>query len=343
MTVSVDSGDRKQIDDRVWAARPVFVYNAEVPESVGSIPMHALIPARHIGAKALYFAAGDDPGSFLDRHRPKIVIITKAFDDGPLNLAREAKRRDIRVICTVCDLHIADEGGIAGHGSGQYGRRNDELFRLADAVVAPTAQVKKFTEEFFGRACLIIEEPVEYPRRPPRFSPDVPVRVLWTGHPNNHDTLADGIRALSQFRRQPLSLMIVSSAPPALDELSAIAPNMKIGVVSWSPLVQFSMLDKCDVVFVPSRDLPVKQAKGQARLVGALQAGRVAIVHPLPQYQELADYCYCSRDYAKSLDEAMANPAEAIRRIEAGQRCIDARFSQEACADKWRTLIGSLV
>jgi hypothetical protein len=96
------------------------------------------------------------------------------------------------------------------------------------------------------------------------------------------------------------------------------------------------------LVFIPSKDDPSKHAKGQARLVAAIQAGRVAVAHPLPQYEELSAFCYCTRDYAQGVEKALAEPPAALARLVAGQREIDARFSQEAVAAKWITLINGL-
>ena len=75
---------------RVTEARPIFIYNIEPPEMAGSVSLQALIPARHIGAKALYFGRDMDPEPFLDRHEPKILIITKMYKDAPLKLAEVA-------------------------------------------------------------------------------------------------------------------------------------------------------------------------------------------------------------------------------------------------------------
>jgi hypothetical protein len=99
------------------------------------------------------------------------------------------------------------------------------------------------------------------------------------------------------------------------------------------------MLNRCDVVFIPSNDTPAKRAKGQARPIAAIQAGRVAIAFPLPQYEPLSDFCFLGRDYAESLAAALTNTTAAERRVAAGQRYIDKNFSQEACADAWRRLI----
>jgi glycosyltransferase involved in cell wall biosynthesis len=321
------------LDERVSNARPIFIYNAALPESVGSIPLHALIPARHVGAKALYFGGDMDAEAFLDRYAPRLLIITKMFDDAPLLLARAAAKRGIGIIGVFCDLHVVDK----------MGGRNRELCALSNAIVAPTGRMAAFMKEHFGRPCEVIEEPVEYPRGQPRFAPGQPIRVLWIGHPNNHDTLPDGLRALARFQGAPLSLAIVSSDLPDLQMLQKIAPSIRIDFLPWSPLIQYNMLDQCDLVFIPSHDSPVKQAKGQARVIATIQAGRVAVAHPLPQYEELADFCFLSRDYVHALEAALADPARAIQRITAGQRHIDERFSQEKCADKWRAIAADVL
>jgi hypothetical protein len=332
MDMSARVEDLVAIEDRVSAARPIFIYNEAMPERVGSIPLQALIPARHIGAKALYFGPGMDPEVFLDRHPSKLMIFTKVFDDAALTLAQAAARRRIRIVGVFCDLHTA----------GDIGQRNKVLCELSDAIVAPTARMAAFMEEHFGKECSVIEEPVEYPRCPPRFSPAAPIKMLWFGHANNHDTLPSGLKALAQFRGAPLSLMIVSNDLPNVQSLQALSPNIPIGFMPWSPSIQFDMMRNSDVIFIPRHDIPAKQAKGQARVIASIQAGRVAIAHPLPQYQELGDFCFLSRDYGGALQAALNDRDKAVSRVAAGQRFIDTRFSQEACADKWRRQICAL-
>jgi hypothetical protein len=119
--------------------------------------------------------------------------------------------------------------------------------------------------------------------------------------------------------------------------------DMEIQVLSWSIATQYAAMANCDLIFIPSHNAPDKRVKGHSRVVEAINAGRLAIAYPLPQYQELADYCYVSADYGASIRAALADPQAALKRIENGQRYVDTRFAAEVIADKWRALIGSLV
>lgn len=318
---------------------PTFIYNAPLPEMLGSINVQALIPARQIGAKALYFGGEMEPEAFLDRHRPSVLIITKMVDDGPLRLAEAAKKRGIPVVAVFCDLHVA---GKHQTGDAKLAGRNEALGEIATAVVAPTEHVAAFVREHYGLACGVIEEAVEYPRAAPAFAPASPVKLLYTGHPSNHDTIVDGVKALARFTGAPLSLVIVSSQPPNIEEIRRAAPGMHVGFIPWSPLNQFQAFHYCDIVFVPSKDEPSKHAKGQLRVLSAIQMGKIAIAYPLRQYLELQDYCYCGTEYGELLARALKNPAEVKGRILAGQHCIDRRFSPEVCGDKWQALIDKL-
>ena len=105
----------------------VFIYSARFPETAGSIVLQALIPARHLGAKALYFGGALDAASFLDQHMPDVLIFTKLYDENTLRLAVEAKRRGVAVIGVICDLHLTD----------QIGRANKQLSEIADELVVP--------------------------------------------------------------------------------------------------------------------------------------------------------------------------------------------------------------
>jgi hypothetical protein len=311
------------LQDRV----PIFIYNHQNTDALGSIAVQALIPARHIGAKALLFTEEMDAQSFLDRQRPGALVITKSYDGGPLKLAREAQARGIPVIAMFCDLKPNSDD------------RNRKLADVADVLVASTASNAEYARRQFQKECLVIEEPVDMPRLPPNFSPREQIKLLYTGHYNNHDTLAPGIRKLAKFDGAKLSLLIVSNAEPDIRAFQQIAPNIRFSFLPWSPITQHAAFAGCDAVFVPSLDNDRKQTKGQLRVLYAIQSGKIAIAHPLEQYLELKDYCYCGEDYAELLRSALSNPSETVDRISKGQSYIDQRFSPEIVADRWETLI----
>jgi hypothetical protein len=77
-------------------------------------------------------------------------VLTKAFDDSLLTLARTATARRIPVITTLCDLHF----------SGEKGERNKQLCELSQFVVVQTRPMAE-VQKNFGRSCIIIEEAIE--------------------------------------------------------------------------------------------------------------------------------------------------------------------------------------
>jgi len=312
----------------------VFVYNTPLPDVVASIRVVALVPARHMGLRVLHFGPGQEANAFLERHRPTALILTKAFDQSVVELAEAAAARRIPLITTLCDLHF----------SGESGRRNRRLCELSQAVVVQTTPMADEVMRQFGKRCAIIEEAIEYPREQPSFAPGRPLKLLWYGHSGNHDTLAAGIAALAGAGLGPITFMIVSNTMPEfMDEGFPAQPkDMGFEVVPWSIMAQYTALAWCDMVFIPSSDTPDKHVKGHNRIVEAINAGRIAITYPLPQYRELSAYSFCDADYGASIRAAVADPSRVLRKIEDGQRYIDCRFTCDVICEKWRQLFASL-
>jgi len=312
----------------------VFVYNTPLPDLVASVRMVALIPGRFMGLRVLHFGPGMKADVFLDRHRPGALILTKAFDHSVVELAEAAVARGIPLITTLCDLHF----------SGESGHRNRRLCDLSQAVVVQTASMAEEVTRQFGKRCAIIEEAIEYPREQPSFAPGRPLKFLWYGHSTNHDTLAAGIAALAGAGLGPITVMIVSNAMPEfMDGGFPTQPkDMGFEVVPWSIMAQYSALAWCDMVFIPSADTPDKRVKGHNRVVEAINAGRIAITYPLPQYRELSAYSFCDADYGASVRAALADPGRVVKKIEDGQRYIDGRFAIDAISEKWRQLFENL-
>jgi hypothetical protein len=186
------------------------------------------------------------------------------------------------------------------------------------------------------------EEAIEYPRGAAQFKPSEPLKLLWYGHTANHDTLQAGISALAHAKVGPIDLMVISNAPPGGMNGDLKAYGIRAAVEPWSITAQYEALIWCDCVFVPSLDTQDKLVKGHNRVVEAINAGRVAITHPLPQYRELADYSFCDANYGASIRAARADPKAALQKLEQGQRYIDTRFAPEVVAEKWGRLIESL-
>jgi hypothetical protein len=310
--------------------RAVWVVCGDHPEQLASYRYVALIPAAQLGARVAHCEPETDPEEFLERNRPAVLILGKAFHPGFVTLAQAAKARAIPVLAAMCDAHFDNPVNIA-------------LARIADRIVVPNRAMAEEVRRHFGVAPALIEDPYEGPRGAPRFAPADPLRLLWFGHSANHDTIAAGIAQIGAGARRNIHLSVLTNETGNIPHLLARLPRMKaaIEVVAeeWSLPRQYALLETADAVLLPSQPRPDKRVRGHNRLVQAIHAGRLALAWPLPAYLELADYCFCTRDLGAGLMAALANPAAASARIAAGQAAIDARFAPARIAARWRAEI----
>ena len=306
----------------------VFIVNTQMPDLISSIRLMAIIPGRYLGMRVLYFGAKMDPTTFLDRHQPKLIVLTKTLNTTLIALAQMARARNIKVVTILCDYHF----------EGQKGQINQQLCDLSDEVVVQTVPMSDAVKKIFGRDCRIIEEVIEYPRVLPALTAKDEWSILWFGHSSNYDTLAHGLNVLFKENNRKIKLDILSNHPPDFIQPNVIPKNFSITFDFWSLDRQLHAMRDADILFIPSIDMPEKNVKGHNRLVEAINAGKATIVHPLPQYKELQEYCYCNADYVGALNELIANPQHALEKLKKGQAYLDQRFSLEAIAKKWHAL-----
>ncbi|MBM3505638.1 MAG: glycosyltransferase family 4 protein [Alphaproteobacteria bacterium] len=315
------------------AGRIAWVVCGEHPETIASYRYTAMIPAAALGGHVVRVEPGMDPEQLLDQWSPSALVLGKAFHEGFVALAQAAKSKGIPVIAAMCDWHFDNP-------------INQALSRTADRIVVQTIAMAAGVREHFGVEPAIIEEPYEGRRGVARFSPGRPIRLLWYGHSVNLDTLAAGLAQVGALAEAELVIHVVTNrldrVPPALAGLSRPAATMRLELRNWSLDIQWRELAACDAVLLPSHPAKDKLVKGHNRLVQAIHAGRLALAYPLPQYRELAAYCWCGEDLGAGLRWASANPAEVLARITEGQRYIDERFAPARIADRWRQVIEDL-
>jgi glycosyltransferase involved in cell wall biosynthesis len=169
------------------------------------------------------------------------------------------------------------------------------------------------------------------------------IRVLWFGHATNVSSLLDAIDELRLLAREvPLSLECVTQPVSGMKSLASAASgasllDLRIELGEWSLEYMDVALNECDAVILPqSLDDPRRRAKSNNRLVDALHAGRFALAHPLPAYQELEDYAWIGDSIADGVRWLLHNPGEALRRLVAGQEYVARHHSLDALADCWR-------
>ncbi|MBI1237753.1 MAG: hypothetical protein GC199_00265 [Alphaproteobacteria bacterium] len=312
----------------------VFLHSLAVPDAIASYRYASLIPAAQLGCRVLDVPEGEAPAAFLDRVAPGLLVLGKPHENERcLDVAEEAKRRGIPIISWFCDLHIGDA----------IAKRVSRQIALSDAHVVQTEAMAGRLADQLPAPATIIEEALEYPPGAVRFAPEPgALKLLWYGGAANFATLPKAIRSLSATGLPSIALTIVANQPPpSVRDLAAkgLPRHLRIGFVPWSRAMQFQAMARSDIIIVPSDDGETKLVKGHNRVTEALNAGRVTIAHPLPQYLELAPHLFLARDMDEGLRAVLADRHGAAERTARGQAAVRARFAPEIVAQKWAALI----
>jgi glycosyltransferase involved in cell wall biosynthesis len=196
----------------------------------------------------------------------------------------------------------------------------------------------------------VIEDPYESDHASePRLRPGPVLRLAWFGQfaaplrPFIEGELAAIARGLAG---KPAELAFVTHASQAalVEEMASalreVNAHFSVRHVPWSVQATAHELARADIVVLPQdAQADWGRVKSHNRLVETIRAGRYAVASPIPAYLELAGYAGIGGDLAAELDWALANPAEALRRISLGQTYVAQRFAPARIADEWARVL----
>lgn len=337
----------------VWLSfAPLEKTPAGITSNVASVRYRITVPAAALKAAgvecgAMYLNASINRGTLLQRFGSvdavvfgKIVLHPQLEAIGRLavELAGKLRSLGVRVLADFSDDNFLQP---------QLGPIHRALANAVDRVTASTPGMAQVLQGVTAAPVSVITDPVEGPRGEVRTEREasVPLSLLWFGHPLNLDTLKYG---LAQLERAPLasSLALVTAAGAGGERLAAElsarwkGSGRECRFRPWSVDTVFEELRRCDAVIIPSNvHDPRKVVKSPNRFTESVWAGRFVIAHPLPAYEELADFGWVGEDLLEGLQWYARNPGEAAARVRAGQHLVAERFTPQAVAKVWKAVL----
>ncbi len=266
------------------------------------------------------------------------LVLSKSYNVENEQVIASLKARGVRIVADFCDDHF-DKPDIGPHF------RN--VAALADELVAATPAMAEVLLSRTGRQATVIPDPVEGPRREPRFTPRLPrLRIAWFGHPSNIPGIIDRSPELKALAaHMPLHLTLVTEANNDTREfVQAVASfdpaRLSVELVTWSPEATWVALDAADCVWIPVSAMDKNTVKSANRLVEALWAGRLAIADRLPSYEPFADLVPVGKGLAQGVLAALADPQATEKRIHEAQRRIGRDHSGFEIGRQWARVAG---
>ena len=243
--------------------------------SMASYRYRAQIPAEQLGA-----SINDMPADVVVVSKPESVTVVEV---------KQMLGRGQSVIVDFCDDHFKTPHYRA-------------LLRLADAVVCNTPVMQQ-TIAALGREAIVIDDPYEFPERPPHCQG---ANLLWFGHALNRPTL--------DFP----NLHYVSNRP---------------GDIPWGYNTMLVEFERADIVLIPA----TTAYKSANRTLEAIRQGCFVVAEPHPSLTDIPGIWI--GDLQEGVTWASTHPQDANVRIRQSQIWVSQRFDPKIVADAWRQCI----
>ena len=306
-----------------------WVFNRVNFEVIPSYYISGVLPSNYLNSSKLIFLEEHDPKKTLNNIDARVLILLKAFDKGLLKLAKEAKKRGIKIICVFDDWHSQDISRT---------NYNLPLAILSDLVIVKTNSAAYEIESNFKIRCKIIPDPVRFKKNKIYLKNSNKLNICWFGTHNNHDTI---INELKKLKKIPISLniTIISNYIGELKKKVSLLniSNLKIDLREWHKDANLDII-KSEIVILPYPNDKQRLVKSSNRIIDSLNLGRFTILSPVPQFKEFKDFVYFG-DIMEGILWFKDNEIAAKEKTILGQKYVDQYYSLEFVSKKWKKIL----
>ena len=217
--------------------------------------------------------------------------------------------------------------------------------QLADLVSVNSINMGISTKHHTGKDSIVMPDPFERPKLPPKFAPGSTVKLLWFGSQSSFKffPFVEIWQRLEQEIGNYKYTMISAKTDRVLNKMmtrqskgQVTGINFdKIDMREWSWDLQGELLRDWDIVLMPVQtENPRTDTKSANRLIDSIISGKFVITTPLHSYQEFAPYTW-QGDYIEGIKWALANPNEVLKMITAGQQYVEENYSSHVLSKKF--------
>lgn len=217
--------------------------------------------------------------------------------------------------------------------------------QTADLVSVNSVNMGLSTKHHTGKDSIVMPDPYERPRLPPRFSPSGTIKLLWFGSQSSFKFLPM-VEIWQRLEKEIGNYKYTMISAKTDRVLSKMQQRQQKGVFSgvnfnkldmreWSWELQGELLRDWDIVLMPvMTDNPRTDTKSANRVIDSIISGRFVITTPLASYVEFAPYTW-QGDYIEGIKWALAHPNEVVQKIAEGQEYVEKNYSAKVLSKKF--------
>jgi len=217
--------------------------------------------------------------------------------------------------------------------------------QLADLISVNSINMGISTKHHTGKDSIVMPDPYERPKLPPKFNPNKELKLLWFGSQSSFKffPIVECWQRLEKEIGNYKFTMVSAKTDRVLSKMTQRQNKGQISGINFSKLdmqewtweLQGQLLSECDIVLMPvMTDNPRTDTKSANRLIDSIISGKFVVTTPLASYQEFSEYSW-QDDYIAGIKWALANPAEVIKKIEAGQKYTEENYSAKVLSKKF--------
>ena len=311
---------------------PLWVLSHSRPRAVPSYVVSAIIPANILKIPMIIFLENLDPRKTIKKYTPDVIIVNKMFHNNVINLIKEAKRINIKVIIIFDDWFVDKKNTYKRH------LINIEAAKLSDVSVVKTFEAANVLKDNLGISSQIIPDYLRFDKTTGDLHFKDPIKVSWFGMFANFDTLLFGINQIVESNIA-CELRIITFPLRVLAKDIATIDKTKISIklVEWTEAMDKDVI-KSDVVIIPLLDDPQRKVKSSNRIIDAINLGRFVVMSDVTQFKEFKEFCYMGH-IGEGLKWVQNNKQSAKEMVLKGQNYVDKQYSKVKITKLWRDII----
>ncbi len=298
-----------------------------------------IVPANYLNIKKLIFLANHNVNKTLDTLNPKIIIFSRCMNSNIILLAKEAKKRNIKIISIFDDWHFKS----SKKREEIKFKFNENLAFLSDKIVVKTESAAKILYQNTKLFSKIIPDSIRYTNISPvnKFS-NVP-NLIWFGSSSNHDSL---IQAINEINNEKIicNIKVVTNITDDLTNLlkKEKFDNIKIKLIEFSDKNLISAMKISEIIILPIIEDFRRIVKSTNRIVDSLNFGRFLISSDTYLNEEFSNFCYRG-NIGQGIKWLYKNKIKSINMLSKGQKYVKQTYHIEKTSFKWKKLIEELI
>ncbi len=309
----------------------IFTTNVEIPSDI----VGGILPANNLGIKRFVFLPSDNSADFIKLNNPSLIIINKCLHSNIINLVRNCKEKNIKVLSVFDDWHFKP----TSEKQKKQFYLNSLLAESSDVIIVKSREAGKIIHSKTNLDFSTVPDCLRYKSLSVIKKLERNPQLLWFGTSSNHDTLIKGLEEI-ELSDMYCYLKIVTNITKDLINHFSLKKYSKINI-TLIPFTEENLLkaaEETQIVILPLINDDKRYVKSSNRIIDSFNFGKIVIKSKSKSMSEFDNYCF-NGDIGEGIKWVYSNEYDAIKKTRAGKEIVLKNYSINVVSNIWKKLI----